>query len=248
MQLPSHGLPNMELPYGYGDPPDDETDQLSLSHDAFPAALMTGLQHASHDFDKLYLDGNPHAGVIPARKLQVLDREPVLYRPLEPLAAPQVPASLWVPHSGWSPSVNGSKTTYVDAYTPEAQPLEPEWRRQPFDGWQPPLEELRRSASRRMPLPKVQHHFTAPDTHSGVKGDRARDKLLQNRQRLVKNAFLHAWEGYKRLAWGHDELRPVSGVPQDNFNVSLGHMKTFLTLLPIYSYDLYQTGLGRYDC
>jgi hypothetical protein len=27
--------------------------------------------------------------------------------------------------------------------------------------------------------------------------------------------FLHAWRGYERLAWGHDELRPVSGTPHD---------------------------------
>lgn len=31
----------------------------------------------------------------------------------------------------------------------------------------------------------------------------------------VRGEFLHAWRGYQRLAWGHDELRPVSGTPHD---------------------------------
>lgn len=210
----------MDLPSGYEPPPDDETDRLLLNEDAFPAAVMTGYYHSSHDLDKLYVDGNPHLGVIPASKLRLLQRNPILSRPTAPMAAPEVPASLWVAHSGWSAAVNGSKTTYLDAYTPEAQPLEPEWRKAPFAGWQPPLEEMRRSASRRLPLPKVQHPFSAPDRYSGVVGNTARDKVLQERQRLVKNAFLHAWEGYKRLAWGHDELKPVTEVPHDNFNVS----------------------------
>ncbi|PWN88406.1 seven-hairpin glycosidase [Acaromyces ingoldii] len=179
---------------------------------------MKGYYHSSHDLDKLYADGNPHLGVIPASKLRLLQRDPLLSRPTAPMAAPEVPASLWVAHSGWSAAVNGSKTTYLDAYTPEAQPLEPEWRKAPFAGWQPPLEEMRRSASRRMPLPKVQHPFPAPDRYSGVEGNTARDKVLQERQRLVRNAFLHAWQGYKRLAWGHDELKPVTEVPHDNFN------------------------------
>lgn len=31
----------------------------------------------------------------------------------------------------------------------------------------------------------------------------------------VRAEFAHAWNGYKRLAWGHDELSPVSGKPHD---------------------------------
>jgi alpha-mannosidase len=31
----------------------------------------------------------------------------------------------------------------------------------------------------------------------------------------VKAEFVHAWEGYKRYAWGHDELKPVSRQPHD---------------------------------
>jgi Glycosyl hydrolase family 47 len=31
----------------------------------------------------------------------------------------------------------------------------------------------------------------------------------------VKSEFLHAWDGYKQLAWGHDDLNPVSRTPRD---------------------------------
>ncbi len=34
---------------------------------------------------------------------------------------------------------------------------------------------------------------------------------------LVRAEYLHAWNGYKRFAWGHDEVRPVSGTPHDFF-------------------------------
>ena len=26
----------------------------------------------------------------------------------------------------------------------------------------------------------------------------------------VKTEFLHAWNGYKKYAWGHDDLKPLS--------------------------------------
>jgi ER degradation enhancer, mannosidase alpha-like 2 len=37
----------------------------------------------------------------------------------------------------------------------------------------------------------------------------------------VKQEFLHAWEGYRRHAWGHDELKPLSKTPRDWYGESL---------------------------
>ena len=37
----------------------------------------------------------------------------------------------------------------------------------------------------------------------------------------VRAEFLHAWEGYKRYAWGHDELMPVSRGAKDWYSESL---------------------------
>ncbi|KAJ1372151.1 hypothetical protein KIN20_034230 [Parelaphostrongylus tenuis] len=42
-----------------------------------------------------------------------------------------------------------------------------------------------------------------------------------DRQRAVVDAFKHAWAGYRRFAWGHDQLRPVSGGYSDWFDTGL---------------------------
>ncbi|EYC28417.1 hypothetical protein Y032_0007g3217 [Ancylostoma ceylanicum] len=41
------------------------------------------------------------------------------------------------------------------------------------------------------------------------------------RQRAVVEAFKHAWKGYHKFAWGHDQLKPVSGGYSDWFNTGL---------------------------
>lgn len=47
----------------------------------------------------------------------------------------------------------------------------------------------------------------------------------------VKAEFLHAWNGYKKYAWGHDALKPVSRQPYDWYGTSL-----YMT--PLESFDL----------
>jgi mannosidase alpha-like ER degradation enhancer 2 len=37
----------------------------------------------------------------------------------------------------------------------------------------------------------------------------------------VRDQFLHAWNGYRKYAWGHDELRPLSNKPFDWYGASL---------------------------
>src|ERR1700721_1856599 len=37
----------------------------------------------------------------------------------------------------------------------------------------------------------------------------------------VRQEFLHAWNGYKQYAWGHDELKPLSKSYRDWHSVSL---------------------------
>lgn len=41
------------------------------------------------------------------------------------------------------------------------------------------------------------------------------------RQQAVVDAFKHAWVGYKKYAWGHDHLRPISKTYQDWFGLGL---------------------------
>src|SRR4051812_3801715 len=46
----------------------------------------------------------------------------------------------------------------------------------------------------------------------------------------VRQAFLHAWRGYRQYAWGHDDLNPVSHTPRDWYGVSL-------LMTPVDAYD-----------
>ncbi|WVR05504.1 hypothetical protein IAU60_002522 [Kwoniella sp. DSM 27419] len=58
----------------------------------------------------------------------------------------------------------------------------------------------------------------------GFRGGRDRweteeqSKVREERKEAVKRGFKHAWEAYKRHAWGHDEVKPASATPSDPFN------------------------------
>lgn len=59
-------------------------------------------------------------------------------------------------------------------------------------------------------LPKLQAEF---------KDESISDKLRRlQRQSHIREAFQHAWTGYKKLAMGHDEVSPVTGGHRDPFN------------------------------
>lgn len=59
------------------------------------------------------------------------------------------------------------------------------------------------------PIPRIQ----APRPHEDTA---SRDERLE-RLAAVKKSFVHSWEGYKKYAWGHDEIKPNSGEYQDPF-------------------------------
>ncbi|KAJ5272749.1 Class I alpha-mannosidase [Penicillium angulare] len=60
------------------------------------------------------------------------------------------------------------------------------------------------------PLPRIQHEFE-PES-------RFERKERLRRQKVVKQEFLHAWNGYKDHAWLRDEVNPVSGKFEDSFS------------------------------
>eukprot|EP00557_Chaetoceros_sp_GSL56_P009184 CAMPEP_0176495428 /NCGR_PEP_ID=MMETSP0200_2-20121128/10645_1 /TAXON_ID=947934 /ORGANISM="Chaetoceros sp., Strain GSL56" /LENGTH=130 /DNA_ID=CAMNT_0017893293 /DNA_START=583 /DNA_END=975 /DNA_ORIENTATION=+ len=43
------------------------------------------------------------------------------------------------------------------------------------------------------------------------------DELARERRTAIKNAMHHAWSGYKKYAFGYDELQPVSGKGNTNW-------------------------------
>lgn len=202
------------------DPTDDDEllvdalDVPPLHHSAFPPKYATD---AGLDLDHIYpnKNSNPHAGNIPPDLLQLLEDPPPTRPPPAPEPAPQVPSSLWTPHY-WDPALNGSRTRFEDAAAPAKQSPRPDFRHGTlYSGWRMPAEQL---GTVRDPLPPVQHPFPDPNKHGGGLASASRAETLAWRQRMVRNAFIRSWEGYKAHAWGHDELSPISNSSADPFN------------------------------
>ncbi|KAJ6127324.1 hypothetical protein N7523_002936 [Penicillium sp. IBT 18751x] len=61
-----------------------------------------------------------------------------------------------------------------------------------------------------LPIPRIQHDFP-PES-------RRERKQRVKRQKAVKEAFVHAWNGYKSHAWMRDEVSPSSGRYVDSFS------------------------------
>jgi mannosyl-oligosaccharide alpha-1,2-mannosidase len=61
-------------------------------------------------------------------------------------------------------------------------------------------------------LPRIQHDFKHANPLS-----RGEDRVRVERQAAVKRSFMRCWTSYKRLAWGHDELAPVTGGAKTKF-------------------------------
>lgn len=60
------------------------------------------------------------------------------------------------------------------------------------------------------PLPRIQYDFPSES--------RRERKERVKKQKAVKEAFLHAWNGYKGHAWLRDEVSPKSGGYEDPFS------------------------------
>lgn len=158
---------------------------------------------------------DPHAGQLPPALVAMLEHPPPPHPPPRPKSAGPVPLTLWHPQH-WDPQVNGSRTHFDDAARPSKQGVGHDFRQgSAYGGWRPPLEQLERP---RPPLPPVQFAFPQPARHGGGLTTTARENEMRWRQRMVRNAFIRAWEGYKAHAWGHDELRPLSNGSTDPFN------------------------------
>jgi len=67
----------------------------------------------------------------------------------------------------------------------------------------PPEKRIRLPRTRKPTIPSIQHKFP-PETS---KAKTVRIARLAE----VRDAFEHAWRGYKKSAWAQDELRPLAG-------------------------------------
>lgn len=59
-------------------------------------------------------------------------------------------------------------------------------------------------------IPKIQ-------VSAAPKEDAAARKVRETRLAAVKESFVHSWDGYKKHAWLHDEVSPLSGKSHDPF-------------------------------
>lgn len=217
--------PKWNLPNDYDIPiTTEEESQLITSENAFPPEVVNYANKAKPAKAIYnYKDGDPHQGIIPPAQRKILERDIPRKSPMlttKPLA---YPSGRYEGHSGWSRASNGSKTRLEDSMDPDAQPLDHDWRPDPYNSWKPPKFNMHNSRgfakkATTFSLPRVQFSFNDPNRFSGSSNDRDRDDVNEKRRRLVRNAFLHSWEAYKANAWGHDEVRPVSGEFSDSFN------------------------------
>ncbi|KAI6093079.1 glycoside hydrolase family 47 protein [Hypoxylon rubiginosum] len=59
------------------------------------------------------------------------------------------------------------------------------------------------------PIPRIQ--ATRPQENAAGR------ELRSRRLAAVEDSFKHSWNGYKKYAWGHDEIKPVTGTYKDPF-------------------------------
>lgn len=85
----------------------------------------------------------------------------------------------------------------------------PHWRKSPEHFPVPSEKLIRLPTGKPKEIPKLQAQF--PEESTAEQLDR-KQKLA-----VIKEAFEHAWKGYKSSAMGHDEVRPVGGGYRDPF-------------------------------
>ena len=83
------------------------------------------------------------------------------------------------------------------------------WTRLPESFPIPTKSLIKLPGGKPSPIPQIQYNFK--DETSSARIDR------EKKRSTIKEAFRFSWDGYKRHAWLHDELRPSSGEFRDPF-------------------------------
>ncbi|ETN39639.1 uncharacterized protein HMPREF1541_05865 [Cyphellophora europaea CBS 101466] len=74
-----------------------------------------------------------------------------------------------------------------------------------------PVESLTPLPTGSTPIPRIQFDFASHPETVAQKSQR------EERRQTIKDAFVHAWGGYKAHAFGKDEVMPLSGSSLDNY-------------------------------
>eukprot|EP01094_Clydonella_sp_ATCC50884_P026997 TRINITY_DN7579_c0_g1_i1.p1 TRINITY_DN7579_c0_g1~~TRINITY_DN7579_c0_g1_i1.p1 ORF type:complete len:679 (+),score=220.97 TRINITY_DN7579_c0_g1_i1:216-2252(+) len=80
-------------------------------------------------------------------------------------------------------------------------------------------DDVQRARTRPLPRPTAAALTDAFLEEGRARADRWRsqDPPASNKRNAIRDAFKHAWDGYEKGAFGHDELRPVSGITNDSW-------------------------------
>ncbi|PNH43079.1 hypothetical protein VD0004_g4337 [Verticillium dahliae] len=95
--------------------------------------------------------------------------------------------------------------------TTDASKTQIHWRKQTEHFPVPTESIIPLPTGKPKPFPKIQHVFTPETEAAAVKETR------QKRLALVKAEARRSWDGYRKFAWTHDELSPVSERFRDPF-------------------------------
>jgi mannosyl-oligosaccharide alpha-1,2-mannosidase len=98
----------------------------------------------------------------------------------------------------------------VEAVSFSVTPTTVHWVKQTEHFPVPTESIIRLPTGKPVSIPKIQHGFSDESNIAKVK--------REGRQQKVKDEFKRAWNGYKKKAWMHDEIKPVSGEFKDPFN------------------------------
>lgn len=101
-------------------------------------------------------------------------------------------------------------------------------------------------------LPEDQIIKSSPTIQAEAFHESAEDIAIRRaRQSWVRRAFKHAWGGYKSQAWGHDEVRPLTGHGNNPFNAwgatIIDSLSTLLLLNLTEEYSLARTHVRQVD-
>lgn len=78
-------------------------------------------------------------------------------------------------------------------------------------------QDLRRRTTHAVVFSSAPGTTSGPPAEPELAGLSPADAKWRPRAEEVRQAFLHAWSGYRRHAWGRDELQPVSRTGKDTF-------------------------------
>ncbi|KAK4250044.1 glycoside hydrolase [Corynascus novoguineensis] len=182
-------------------PPPPASDQGHKEHDAYGTEKTQDQQHGPPPPSPSVPDAEPNIRI---PQLKDTDDERGDYGlPTEPATLPEMKPG--TRHNEYSGQNNDGGVQVP----PDAIPLAIHWEK-PFEWFPVPEESLiPLPTGKPKPIPSVQFSFAE-------ESPAAREKR-QQRLAKIKAEAQHAWAGYKKYAWTHDELTPVTKRAKDPF-------------------------------